>query len=123
MAARDLDQAERLLDRILVAVPDHAAAAALKARTLLLRGQPHAALELGTYLTTRLPLDRRGPYVTGVALMALGRFMEALGALNQAVALDPDDPASFEARASLNERLGHTHEAASDRARARMLRD
>src|SRR6185437_16465315 len=46
MAVRDLDQAERLLDRILVAVPDHAAAAALKARTLLLRGQPHAALEL-----------------------------------------------------------------------------
>ncbi len=122
LAARDQTGAEGILDRVLAAVPDDPAAVMLKARALLARGQPQAALELGEYLTARRPGDGRGPYVCGLALLALGRFAEALGAFSRAVTIDPDDPAPFEARSRLYERLGRAQDAAADRARARMLR-
>jgi hypothetical protein len=121
LAARDQTSAEAILDRVLAAVPDDPAAVTLKARALLAHAQPQRALELGEFLAARRPDDARGPYVTGLALLALGRFAEALGALSRAVTLDPDDPAPFEARARLFERLGRPHDAAADLARARML--
>lgn len=115
-------EAQRHLDRVLTAVPDHLPTLALKARLLLAEGQPDAAVELGAFMTLRAPTDGRGAAVTGMALLAQGRIAEALEALNRAIALDPDDPELFETRARLYERQGRLPEAASDRARARMLR-
>ena len=120
--ARDWLLALRNIDRVLVALPNDPAAIALKARWLLAQARPQDALELGTYLTLHAPIDHRGPHISGLALMALGRFGEAIGAFTRAIVLDPEDPAPFEARARLNERMGRTREAAEDRARARMLR-
>jgi tetratricopeptide (TPR) repeat protein len=122
LAARDTATATRTVERILAAAPDDPDALALQARVALASGQPQAALEIGAFLASRLPTDGRGPYFSGMALLALGRLPEALGALTQATMRDPDNPDPFEARARLNERLGHLHDAASDRARARMLR-
>lgn len=122
LAARDVALATRTVDRILAAAPDDPDVLALQARVALARGQPQEALEIGAFLTSRLPADGRGPYIAGMALVALGRLPEALGALTQAATRDPDNPDPFEARARLNERLGRLHDAASDRARARMLR-
>jgi hypothetical protein len=119
---RDYLGAQRTVDRVLVAAPDLPAALALKARLLLAQGQPGDALELADFIALHAPADPQGPYISGLALMALGRLAEAQGALSRAVTLDPDDPAPFEARARLYERVGHTREAAEDRARARMLR-
>lgn len=112
----------RHLDRVLVAVPDHPAALATKARYFLAQGQPTEALEVGMLLSLRAPNDYRSPYTCGLALMALGRFVEALDDFNQATAHQPDDPDPFDSRARLYERLGRTQDAASDRARAAMLR-
>lgn len=120
--ARNLPLALGQIDRVLLAVPNDPAALALKARLLLAQGQPQQALALAADLTLLAPEDSRGPYASGMALLALGRFGEALGALSRAIVLDPDDPAPFEARARLHDRLGQARAAAMDRARARMLR-
>nr|MBA3826496.1 DUF4026 domain-containing protein [Ktedonobacterales bacterium] len=122
MAARNAPHASEITDRVLVALPNHPAALALKARLLLAQAQPGAALEIGTFLATHAPRDPRGPLVMGMALLALGRQMEALGAFNRAITRDPEDPAPYEARAHLYDRLGQGYEATADRARAKMLR-
>jgi len=105
-----------------VALPNHPAALTMKSRLLLAQAQPGAALEIGTFLATHAPRDPRGPLVMGMALLALGRQIEALGAFGRAIARDPEDPAAYEARARLYDRLGQSYEAAADRARAKMLR-
>ncbi len=122
MAARDGQRASEITDRVLVALPDHPGALALKARLLLAQAQPGDALEIGTFLATHAPRDPRGPLVMGMALLALGRPMEALAAFDRAITRDPEDPAAYEARARLYDRLGQGYAAAADRARAKMLR-
>ena len=122
MSARDGPRAIEITDRVLVALPDHPTALTLKARLLLAMGQPHDALEIGSFLTTHAARDARGPLVMGMALLALGRQSEALGAFSRAVQRDPEDAAAYEARARLYDRLGQGYEAAADRARAKMLR-
>jgi len=96
----------RYIDQVLAALPDHPAALTAKGRYFMAHGEPHEALNAGSYLRLRAPKDRRGYYITGLAMAALGRPVEALDVLTQAIALDPDDPDLFDARARVDERLG-----------------
>jgi hypothetical protein len=122
LAGQDWIRAIRYIDRVLAAIPELPAGLAMKARYHLAQGQPLAALEVGTHLSLCAPRSHYGPYVSGQSLSALGRFNEALAALNRAAQINPDDPEIFDARSYVNARLHNDHAAMEDRARAAMLR-
>jgi tetratricopeptide (TPR) repeat protein len=109
------------LERVLAADPDDCAALALQARLYLRQGHALDALAVGELMALRVPGDYRGPLVTGLALMALGRYSEALHALEQAIEREPEAAEAFAARAEAHERLGHERLAAVDRAHAAYL--
>jgi predicted Zn-dependent protease len=52
----------------------------------------------------------------------MGRYREALVALDRAILREPDEAESFDARARVHERLGNTQPAATDHAHAEYLR-
>jgi predicted Zn-dependent protease len=106
---------------VLAADPDDCEALTAKARIYLRGGQVMEALGIGEYVELRVPQDYRGPLIVGIALGALGRFREALHALERAITREPDAAEPFAARAGVYERLGETQLAAVDRAHAAYL--
>lgn len=126
-AARLLDSgnsaaALEALDRALAADPDDCAALALKARLHLRAGQAVSALEIGELMRLRVPEDYRGPLTVGLALGQMGRYREALVALDRAIEREPEAAEAFAARAEIHVLMGHEQQAAVDRARATYLR-
>lgn len=119
-----LGDAHRALDdieRVLAADPDDCEALTAKARIYLRGGQVMEALGIGEYIELRVPQDYRGPLIVGVALVTLGRFREALHALERAIKCEPDAAEPFAVRAGVYERLGDIELAAVDRAHAAYL--
>ncbi len=121
-AAGDQNGASEGIERLLAANPDDCAALSLKARLLLRAGQVDEALALGELMEVRAPSDFRGPLTMGVALVAMGRFSEALQAFARAIERAPDAAETFALRADVYARIGQQQLAASDRARAAYLR-
>jgi hypothetical protein len=122
-AVGDVPAALQELERVLAADPDDCAALALKARLYLGLGNALDALGVGELMELRVPHDYRGPLVMGLALAALGRYPEALRALQRAIERDPEAAEAFAARADVHQRLGHEQLAAVDRAHAAYLRE
>jgi len=52
----------------------------------------------------------------------MGRYREALVALDRAILREPDAAETFDARARVHERLGNAQPAATDHAHAEYLR-
>lgn len=117
----DAAEAEDTIERALADDPDDCAALALKARIALQRGDTLEALDLGEFMEVRVPDDYRGPLTVGKALAAMGRYHEALHALDHAIELEPEAADAFSERAEAHERLGHEQLASVDRAHASYL--
>ncbi|HEX9037969.1 MAG TPA: tetratricopeptide repeat protein [Ktedonobacterales bacterium] len=122
-AAGDQTGALDAIERLLGADSDDSEALALKARILLDGGRSHDALELGELMELRAPGDYRGSYIIGLALMAIGRYREALNALDRAIEREPEAAHAYRARGDVYARLGDQRLAAVDRARAAYLGD
>ena len=120
-AAGDREAALETIERALGADSDHSEALALKARILLEDGHEDQALELGELMELRTPGDYHGPYVIGLALMAMGRYREALRALDRAIEREPEAASAYRTRGEAYARLGDQRLAAVDRARAAYL--
>ncbi len=118
----ELPAALESIERVLAADPDDGSALALKARVYLRAGQPMTAMELGELMQLRRPADYRGPLTVGMALATMGRYHEALLALDRAVEREPEAADAFAARAEIHARMGHEQLASVDRARAAYLR-
>ncbi len=114
----DLAGALDVIERTLAADSDDSDALALKARILLDSGYAHEALELGELMELRAPGGYRGPLVIGLALIAIGRYREALNALDRAIEREPESAQAYSARGEVYARLGDQRLAAVDRARA-----
>lgn len=121
-AAGDMTRADEIIDRILAAAPDDCATLALKAKMELRSGRPLEALQLGELMEMHAPGDHRGPLLSGSALVAIGRYREALRALNRAIDRDPESAEAFALRAEAHARLGQERLAAEDRAHAAYFR-
>lgn len=119
----DLTDALEVIERALAADSDDSEALALKARILLDDGRSHEALDLGELMELRQPNEYRGPLVIGLALMAIGRYREALNALDRAIDREPEAAHAYSARGEVYARLGDQRLAAVDRARAVYLGD
>jgi tetratricopeptide (TPR) repeat protein len=117
----DVGGAEDSIERALADDPDDCSALALKARIALQRGDAIEALDLGEFIRVRVPEDFRGPLTVGKALAALGRYPEALHALDHAIELEPEAAEAFSERAEVHEWLGHEQLASVDRAHASYL--
>jgi hypothetical protein len=122
-AAGDSAGALDTIERILAADLDDCAALALKARLSLADGDVNAAIDLGELMQLRVPDDYRGPYTIGIALTTLGRYREALNALNRAIECEPEAAEVFAARSTVYERLGNRQMAAEDRTHANYLKN
>jgi hypothetical protein len=109
------------IERVLAADPDDCAAMALKARLYLSVGHVMEAHAIGELMELRVPSDYRGPLTVGMALAALGRYREALHALNRSIELEPEAAEAFATRADVYARLGEAQAAATDRAHAAYL--
>ncbi len=114
----DLAGALDVIERALAADSDDSEALALKAHILLDGGHSHEALELGELMELRRPGEYRGPLVIGLALIAIGRYREALHALDRAIEREPEAAQAYSARGEVYARLGDQRLAAVDRARA-----
>ncbi len=110
-----------VIERALAADSDDSEALALKARILLEGGYSHEALELGELMELRSPGEYRGPLIVGMALIAIGRYREALQALDRAIEREPESAQAYSARSDAYARLGDQRLAAVDRARAAYL--
>ncbi len=119
---RDMGGAIDALDRALAANPDDCAALAAKAKIYLQSGNVTEALHLGELMELRIPGDYRGPLTAGTSLAAMGRYREALFALDRAIMREPEAAESFDARAHVQQRLGNAQAAATDHAHAEYLR-
>ncbi len=117
----DIPAAMDDIERILAADPDDCAALALKSRLYLRLGQIMDAMQLGELMELRVPTDYRGPLTVGLALAALGRYREALNALNHAIDREPEAAEVYAARAEVHDQMGHEQHAAEDRAHAAYL--
>ena len=117
----DATAAEDAIERALADDPDDCDALALKARVALQRGDAMEALDLGEFMEVRVPADYRGPLTVGKALAAMGRYREALHALDHAIELEPEAADAFSQRAEAHEQLGHEQLASVDRAHASYL--
>jgi tetratricopeptide (TPR) repeat protein len=118
---QDIVGALEILDRVLAANPDDCTALTSKAAIYLRGGNAAEALNLGELMELRVPGDYRGPLTVGQSLAAMGRYREALVALDRAILREPDAAESFDARARVHDRLGHTQPAATDHAHAAYL--
>lgn len=118
----DMAGASSVVERILAADPDDSATLDLKAHLCLRLGQITDALDIGELMELRLPDDYHGPLVVGKALATLGRYREALRALERAIEREPEAAEAFAVRADVRERLGQEQLAAVDRAHADYLR-
>jgi tetratricopeptide (TPR) repeat protein len=122
LEARDTAGAMETLDRVLAANPDDCAALTAQSTILLRSGNVAQALHLGELMELRVPGDYRGPLAIGAALAAMGRYREALVALDRAILREPEAAEVFAARARVHERLGNAQPAATDLAHAEYLR-
>lgn len=120
-ADRDPASALEIADRLLAADADDCAALLLKARTYLRVNQASDALELGQLMEMRVARDYRGPLAVGLALIGMGRYQEALLALDRAAEREPEAPEIFTARAEAHAHLGNARQATLDRSRASYL--
>lgn len=120
-AARDNATAMDIVDRLLAADPDDCAALLLKARIYLQTGETPSALELGQLMEARVVRDYRGPLVVGLTLLHMGRYQEAVLALDRAIERAPEAVESYRARAVAHAHLGNVEQASVDRARASYL--
>lgn len=121
LEANDLAAASEAIERVLADDPDDCGALSLKARLALQHGDALEALDLGEFMRLRAPDDYRGPMTVGMALTALGRYREALHALDLAIDMEPEAADAFSQRAEAHERLGHEQLALVDRAHASYL--
>lgn len=121
LEADDIMAASEAIERVLADDPDDCGALAMKARVALQRGDPMEALDLGEFMELRVPDDYRGSLTVGMALTALGRYREALHALDRAIEIEPEAADAFSQRAEAHERLGHEQLASVDRAHANYL--
>jgi len=119
---QDVAGALEILDRVLAANPDDCTALTSKSAILLRGGNAAEALNLGELMELRVPGDYRGPLTVGRALATMGRYREALVALDRAILREPDAAESFDARARVHERLGNAQPAATDHTHAEYLR-
>lgn len=117
----DLRGAFEAIERALAADADDCAALTLKARLYLDQDESLEALQLGELMEVRQPGDYRGPLTIGLALTSIGRYREALNALNRAIERAPEAAEAFAARAQAYEGLGQAQLAAVDRAHAAYL--
>ena len=117
----DLTGARDAIERALAADADDCAALSLKARLYLDADDAMEALQLGELMEVRQPGDYRGPLTIGLALTGIGRYREALNALNRAIEREPEAAEAFAARAQAYDGLGQTQLAAVDRAHAAYL--
>lgn len=120
-AAGDRAAALETIERALGADSDESETLALKARILLDDGRAHEALEIGELMELRAPGDYHGPYVIGLALMTIGRYPEALRALDRAIEREPESASAYSARGDVYARMGDQRLAAVDRARSAYL--
>jgi tetratricopeptide (TPR) repeat protein len=118
----ETSSALEVIERALAANSDDIQALALKARILLDNGHSHDALELGELMELRTPGEYHGPLIIGMALLALGRYREALNALDRAIEREPEAAQAYSARGEAYARLGDQRLASVDRARAAYLR-
>jgi tetratricopeptide (TPR) repeat protein len=109
------------IERVLAADPDDCAALMLKAHLYLRAGNVEEALSLGEFMELRVPGDYRGPLTVGMALASMGRYREALLALDRAIEHEPEAAEAFAIRAQVHEQLGNGQLAAVDRAHAAYL--
>ncbi len=121
VALNDVAGARTAIERALAADADDCAALSLKARLYLDEDDAMEALQLGELMEVRQPGDYRGPLTIGLALTSIGRYREALNALNRAIEREPEAAEAFAARAQVFEGLGQTQLAAVDRAHAAYL--
>jgi len=121
MQRREWQSANAILQRVLTELPGYPAALMAMGRVFLSQGSPQDALDTAESLSLYAPQDYRGSYLLGLALMAMGRVTESLGALNRAATLNPNDAEVFLTRARIHERLGFLTDAATDRAHALIL--
>ncbi|HEV2461447.1 MAG TPA: tetratricopeptide repeat protein [Ktedonobacterales bacterium] len=117
----DVAGALAAIERVLAADPDECTALTLKARLSLDCGDAALALDLGEYMELRVPGDYRGPLTVGLALCALGRYREALQALNRAIKVEPEAADAFAVRSLVHGRMGHERLASEDHAHALYL--
>src|SRR5262249_18307325 len=110
-----------VIERLLAADADDCAALALKAHICLRSGRIDDALDLGEFMQLRVPEDYRGPLTVGMALASMGRYREAVLALDRAIEREPEAAEAFAIRAQVHTQLGNTQLAAVDRAHAAYL--
>jgi Tetratricopeptide repeat len=110
-----------VIERLLAADPDDCAALALKAHISLRNGNVDEALDLGEFMQLRVPDDYRGPLTVGMALASMGRYREAVLALDRAIEREPEAAEAFAIRAQVHAQLGNAQLAAVDRAHAAYL--
>ncbi len=116
-----LAEATEIIERVLAADPDDCAALALKAHICLRGGNVDEALDLGEFMELRVPDDYRGPLTVGMALASMGRYREAVLALDRAIERQPEAAEAFAIRAQVHAQLGNAQLAAVDRAHAAYL--
>jgi tetratricopeptide (TPR) repeat protein len=122
--ARLLEANPRLAEaqsrEILKVVPGHPQAQLLLATALRRQGDLAAAIEVLEPLARAQPRASQVHLEHGVVLAALGRTLEAIGALEVATGLVPDSPQAWGALADQLSLAGD--EAGADTARARQIR-
>lgn len=116
-----LPDALDVIERLLAADPDDCAALALKAHISLRNGNVDEALDLGEFMQLRVPDDYRGPLTVGMALASMGRYREAVLALDRSIEREPEAAEAFAIRAQVHAQLGNTQLAAVDHAHASYL--
>ena len=116
------EDARLLLERLLLAQPDHPRALLAMAEIRLAHKDLEAAGKSFGALTDRPEVAARAQQGLGIALLLQGRAMEAETALRQAVALDPTLWRAWNALGSYHDRQGAWEPATESYDRALALR-
>jgi hypothetical protein len=116
-----VDEALACFDRVLAAAPRAEAALGAKASTLLVARRHEEALDTARALERLNPANPDGPFISGQALVAIGRYDEAARQFTAAIKHNPDDAALYQARARCYLVLGRHQDAAADQGKAALL--
>ena len=110
-AQGQLDEAERLYKKLLLAKPNHADALALLGAIALVTGRPERAVDL---IGRSLRINPHNPGAhsnLGYGLMSLGRNAEAVASCDAALALQPDFTDALNNRGNALRAMGRLDEA------------
>jgi tetratricopeptide (TPR) repeat protein len=120
-----LRNAEALADfgKALSLKPGYVEALMGRAQSYVDLNKPEEALkDLGEVIAVEKPLKPERYYTRAILLGRLGRLEETVKDLDRYIALVPDNPAAYEARAYSYEKLGRTAKARADLAKLQELR-